>query len=41
MTKQQAIEYLEQVLENWNSWHEHHSKLVRAIEVLLEAIKDD
>lgn len=41
MTKKDAIEYLEQVLQNWNSWHQHHDKLVRAITVLLEAVKDD
>ena len=41
MTKQEAKEYLEQVLENWNTWHDHHKKLVGAIEVLLEEIKDD
>ena len=40
MKKEDAIEYLEQVLENWNNWHEHHHKLVRAIEVLLEELKD-
>ena len=41
MTKQQAIEYLEQVLENWNNWRVHHEPLCQAIEVLLEVIKDD
>ena len=40
MTKQDAIDYLEQVLENWNSWQEHHHKLVSALEVLLEELKD-
>ena len=39
MTKQDAIEYLEQVLDNWNSWQQHHNKLVRAIEVIVEAEK--
>lgn len=38
MTKQEAIEYLEQVLENWTNWHDHHHKLVKAIEVLLEEV---
>ena len=41
MTKQDAVDYLEQVLDNWNSWQEHHHKLVRALEVLLEALKDE
>ena len=39
MTKQQAIEYLEQVMENWNTWHDHHKKLVDALEILLEEVK--
>ncbi len=39
MKKQEAIEYLEQVLEKWTSWHDHHYKLVRALEVLLEEVK--
>ena len=38
MDKQQAIEYLEKVLENWNSWRDHHEPLCKAIEVLLEEI---
>jgi Txe/YoeB family toxin of Txe-Axe toxin-antitoxin module len=41
MTKSEAKEYLEQVLENWSSWHDHHKKLVDAIEVLLEEIKGE
>jgi Txe/YoeB family toxin of Txe-Axe toxin-antitoxin module len=41
MTKQDAIDYLEKVLDNWSSWHDHHKKLVDAIEVLLEEIKSD
>ena len=41
MTKKEAIEYLEQVLEQWVSWHDHHHKLVRAIEVLLEDAKNE
>ena len=36
MTKYEAIEYLEHILESWNAWHEHHEKLVKAIEILLE-----
>lgn len=39
MTKQEAIEYLEKILENWNIWRGHHEKLVSAIEVLLEEVK--
>lgn len=38
MTKDQAIEYLEKVLENWTNWHCHHKNLIEAIEVLLEVI---
>lgn len=41
MTKQEAIEYLEQVLNRWSSWHNHHCKLVRALEVLLEEVKSE
>ena len=41
MKKEEAIAYLEQVLENWHSWHDHHHKLVRAIETLLEEINDE
>jgi hypothetical protein len=41
MKKEEAMAYLEQVLENWYSWHDHHYKLVRAIEVLLEEMKDE
>ena len=41
MDKQQAIEYLEKVLENWNSWRDHHEPLCKAIEVLLEVVNDD
>ncbi len=36
MTKKEAIEYLEHILDSWNAWHEHHEKLVKAIEILLE-----
>lgn len=41
MTKKDAIEYLEHILETWNAWHVHHEKLVKAIEVLLEDAKGD
>ena len=41
MTKQQAIEYLKKVLENWNTWRVHHEPLCQAIEVILEEFKND
>ncbi len=41
MTKQDAIEYLERVIENWGNWCNHHEKLVKAIEILLEAVNDE
>ena len=41
MTKSEAIEYLEYVLENWNAWATHHETLCQAIETLLEVVKDD
>lgn len=41
MTKQEAREYLEQVLSNWTTWHSHHEKLVAAIELLLEEVKKE
>ena len=41
MTKQEAIEYLEKVLDNWAAWQDHHHKLVDAIEILLEVVKND
>jgi hypothetical protein len=41
MTKQEAIDYLEYILENWGTWRDHHERLCRAIEILLEEIKDD
>ena len=37
---QQAIEYLENVLENWNEFCKWHQPFVNAIETLLEAFKD-
>lgn len=36
-----AIEYLENVLENWGTWRDHHEKLCKAVEILLEEIKND
>jgi hypothetical protein len=41
MTKHEAIEYLEYVLENWNNWRDHHEKLCAAIEILLEEVKSE
>ena len=41
MTKQQAIEYLEKVVENWNTWRRHHEPLCNAIEILLEEVKNE
>ena len=37
----EAIEYLEYVLENWGTWRDHHEKLCQSIETLLEVVKDD
>ena len=39
MKKEEAIEYLEHIMESWSKWHDHHHKLVRAIEVLLEEVR--
>lgn len=36
-----AIEYLENVLENWNEFCNQHPPFAKAIEVLLEEVKDD
>ena len=41
MTKQQSVEYLKKVLENWGTWRVHHEQLCQAIEVLLEAVKNE
>jgi len=41
MTKQEATEYLENVLENWGTWRGHHEQLCQAIETLLEVVKDE
>ena len=38
MTKKEAIEYLKNTLETWDAWREHHEKLCRAIEALLEEV---
>lgn len=39
MTKQEAIEYLEHILEDWSTWRTHHEPLCQAIETLLEVVK--
>lgn len=36
MTKKEAVEYLEHILETWSAWENHHKKLCDAIEILLE-----
>ena len=41
MTKQQAVEYLRNILTNWNTWRHHHEILCQAIEVLLEVVNDE
>ena len=41
MTKQKAIEYLEKVIQNWNTWRVHHEPLCQAIETLLEVVKNE
>ena len=38
---QEATEYIEYVLENWNTWATHHEKLVASVETLLEVVKDE
>lgn len=37
----EAIDYLEHVLEDWPKFCEVHQPLVKAIEILLEEIKDE
>lgn len=37
----EAIEYLEYILENWITWRDHHEKLCQSIEALLEEIKNE
>ena len=41
MTKSEAIEYLEYVLDNWTTWRVHHEQLCQAIEVLLEVVRGE
>jgi alpha-L-arabinofuranosidase len=38
---QKAKDYLEYVLDNWNTWEEHHKKLCDSIKVLLEVFLID
>ena len=37
----EAIEYLEKVLDNWNEFCNQHPPFAKAIEVLLEEIKNE
>ena len=41
MTKQEAIDYLEHILEDWGTWRTHHEALCKAIEILLEEFNCD
>lgn len=41
MTKSEAIDYLEHVLEDWNDWRKYHEPLCKAIEILLEDVKEN
>lgn len=41
MDKQEAIEYLEHILEDWITWRDHHERLCQAIEILLEEVKSE
>ena len=36
-----SIEYLEHILDSWNTWESHHKKLCDAIETLLEVFKGE
>lgn len=38
---QKAIYYLENVLENWTEFCNQHPPFAKAIEILLEAVKED
>lgn len=38
---QEAIEYLEHILNDWSTWRNHHEMLCKSIEILLEEVKDD
>ena len=35
-----AINYLEKVLKEWDSWRDHHIYLVQAVEILLKSNKN-
>lgn len=37
---QQAVDYLEYILENWTTWRTHHEQLCQAIETLLEVVEN-
>lgn len=36
-----AIDYLEHILEDWGTWRTHHEVLCKAIEILVEAVKEE
>lgn len=38
---QKAVDYFEHILDDWGTWRTHHETLCKAIEILLEAVKDD
>ena len=38
---QQAIDYLEHILEDWGTWRTHHEPLCKAVETLLEVVKGE
>ena len=35
-----AVDYLEKVLDDWGTWRTHHEQLCKAIETLLEVVKN-
>lgn len=39
-TEQEAIKYVENLLNNWSSWREHHIALVQSLEIILAKIKE-
>lgn len=41
MTKEQAIKYLQNVLDNWLLFCKSHSRFALAIKVLLQEIKNE
>ena len=36
-----ATDYLEHILEDWGTWRTHHEALCKAIEIVLEVVKDE